>query len=352
MLSTQRLSKGMVFLSSAPRALSFATILGCLLGSILTGCETGKPDTRSTAPSSLQEGFPMTFTDRLDRKVTVNDLPARIVSLSPSTTELLFTLGAGGKLVGRTEYCTYPEEALQVPVVGKGTIEGISREAILATKPDVILFKWDSHQALIEIFEPLGIPLLGIGPESVEELLEEASLLGRMTGKELKARDFIDRFRYRLRELQQSVAAIDPSRRAKVFYEVWDDPLMTAGPSSFIGQLLILANVENVFADVESRYPRVSSEVLVQRNPDIILAPTTHTQKVDVRTMASRPGWAGMRAVENHRIHTIDGDLISRCGPRMLNALEEIIRIVYPEVEPALREDEHIDAPYTTSSKT
>lgn len=336
----------MVFPSSKLKAIAFAAHFGCLLGLLLTGCDTRKPDSLSTTTATaLPEGFPMTLIDRLDRKVTLPTSPNRIVSLSPSTTELLFALGAGSKLVGRTEYCTYPEMALQVPVVGKGTIEGISREAILAAKPDVILFKWDSHQALIETFEPLDIPLIGIGPESVEELLEEASLLGRMTGTEKEARDFIIHFRSKLRELQQSVASIGAGEHAKVFYEVWDDPLMTAGPDSFIGQLLALANVENVFADVPSRYPRVSSESLVQRNPDVILAPTTHSEKVDVQKMASRPGWAGMRAVQNQRIHVIDGDLISRCGPRMLSALEEIIRVVYPEVAATLREKEQSVAP-------
>lgn len=334
----------MVFPSSKLQAIAIAAHLGCLLGLLLTGCDTRKTDSLSTA-TALPEGFPMTLIDRLDRKVTIPTLPNRIVSLSPSTTELLFALGAGSKLVGRTEYCTYPEEALQVPVVGKGTIEGISREAILAAKPDVILFKWDSHQALIETFEPLDIPLIGIGPESVEELLEEASLLGRMTGTETEARDFIAHFRSKLRELQQSVASIGPGERAKVFYEVWDDPLMTAGPDSFIGQLLALANIENVFADVPSRYPRVSSETLLQRNPDVILAPTTHSEKVDVQKMASRPGWAGMRAVQNQRIHVIDGDLISRCGPRMLSALEEVICVVYPEVAAPLREKKQSVAP-------
>lgn len=359
MPSSRPISTGMGFKAPNVKFPSLAILLACLIGFVLTGCDTDKPSPTTPPGTSdatteqnqtslgreIAEGFPATFVDRLDRKVTLAEPPERIISLSPSTTELLFALGAGSKLVGRTEYCTFPNEALQVPVVGKGTIEGISRESILAANPDVILFKWDSHQALIATFEPLGIPLIGIGPESIEELLEEASLLGRMTGTELSARDFIVRFQLHLREIQQSVAAIGPSQRAKVFYEVWDDPLMTAGPDSFIGQLLTLANVENVFSDVQSRYPRVSSEVLLQRNPDVILAPTTHSQKVDVKKMASRPGWAGMRAVENQRIHVIDGDLISRCGPRMLDALEEIIRIVYPEVAPKIGNKEQVDAP-------
>ncbi|AMV34683.1 Vitamin B12-binding protein precursor [Pirellula sp. SH-Sr6A] len=358
MLSTRRLSTDWMYPCLNALSTLFSLCIAMVMGWGLPGCDSKEPQSFSTnaSPESsssqiASNEFPYTFTDRLNRKVTIRNRPERIISLNPSTTELLFAIGAESKLVGRTEYCNFPEGASKIPIVGKGTIEGISREAILAARPDVILFKWDSHQALIETFEPLGIPLIGIGPESVDELLSEAELLGRLTGTKANANHFTDRFASQLKRLQQLVADIAPSQRARVFYEVWDDPLMTAGPESFIGQLLSLANAENIFADVQARYPRVSREALVQRNPDVILAPTTHSQKVDVQKMALRPGWGEMLAVKNQRIHVIDGDLVSRCGPRMLSALHEIIRAVYPEVAPKLPVDESIVAPNPSGSK-
>ena len=358
MLSTRRLSTGWIRprLNTLPTFISLCIAIG--IGSVQPGCDSNhsspiaaNPGVETDTSQSAAREFPHTFTDRLGRKVTVKKRPERIISLNPSTTELLFTIGAENQLVGRTEYCNYPEAASKIPIVGKGTIEGISREAILASRPDVILFKWDSHQALIETFETLDIPLIGIGHESVDELLSVAELLGRLTGTESNASQFNERFAFRLKQLQQSVAHIAPAVRARVFYEVWDDPLMTAGPDSFIGQLLELANTSNVFSDVQARYPRVSREALVQRNPDVILAPTTHSQKVDIQKMALRPGWGEMLAVQNQRIHVIDGDLISRCGPRMLSALHEIIQTVYPEVAPKLPIDEPVVAPNQSESK-
>ena len=115
-----------------------------------------------------------------------------------------------------------------------------------------------------------------------------------------------------------------------VFYEVWDDPLMTAGPKSFIGELMRLGRMKNLFADTEIRYPKISSEVVVDRNPDVILAPTNHMKKVEVEQMAERPGWRNITAITRKQIYIINGDHVSRCGPRLLDALEEMIDAVYP----------------------
>jgi iron complex transport system substrate-binding protein len=107
--------------------------------------------------------------------------------------------------------------------------------------------------------------------------------------------------------------------------------LMTAGPKSFIGELLRMGKMNNVFEDTNASYPCISSEVVVDRNPDFILAPTHHTKQVAIERMALRPGWANIRAITNKRVFIINGDEVSRCGPRMLNALEQMIDAVYPE---------------------
>ena len=128
-------------------------------------------------------------------------------------------------------------------------------------------------------------------------------------------------------------AKLEASQMRTVFYEVWDDPLMTAGPKSFIGALLTMAQMKNIFEDTDVRYPRISSEVVVDRNPDVILAPTNHMKQVEFERLASRPGWANINAITKKQVFIINGDEVSRCGPRLLNALEQMIDSVYPETK-------------------
>lgn len=319
---------------------AFFVPLGCLVALLIclaTACDRApklaEPITPRTQSNPVQS---ILLVDRLKREVQFTDVPKRIVSLSPSTTELLFSLGLGDSIVGRTEHCNYPPAALTIPTVGSGTLEGISREAILSLQPDLILCKSDSHQPLIETFEKLAIPILGFGPENIQELFHEARQIGSITGRTSEANALIEQMSQRLDRLKAAVAKIKPTDRKRVFYQVWDAPLMTAGPASFIGEMLVASGFENVFSDLTNRYTRVSSEVIVERDPEIIFAPTTHSTEVKVDTFAARPGWENVSAVRNGRIYIVDGDQVSRCGPRLLDAMEQMIRMGYPEIAPEL----------------
>lgn len=274
------------------------------------------------------------ITDRLDRKFACDSPATRIVSLSPSTTELLFALDLDSRIVGATKHCNYPDAALAIPRMGGGTLESISIETIVAASPDLVLCKWDSHQPLVESLDRLQIPVLAIGAQSLDELFEETRWLGRVTGQEAEVDRFIMSMRKRRDDLVRQVASVKHDPPTRVFYEVWDDPLMTAGPDSFIDELLGLAGLQNIVAGTAVRYPRISSETVVRGDPELILAPTTHFENVDVDSIAQRPGWASITAVADGNIHLISGDEISRCGPRMLDALAEIIAAAYPEAKP------------------
>jgi iron complex transport system substrate-binding protein len=290
-------------------------------------------DSAYTTPVTISKSLPVTIVDRTRRSVTFESVPQRIISLSPSSTELLFAIGAGSTVVGATNHCNYPADALMVPRVGSGIMEGTSRETILAIKPDLVLCKWDTHESLLELFDRVGIQAVNIGPETLDELFDEARLLGQVTGHEQEAESLIFQMTKRRDSLVQRVASIASNEQRTVFYEVWDDPLMTAGPKSFIGELLRMGKMKNVFEDTDASYPCISSEVVVDRNPDVILTPTNHLKQVEFERLASRPGWANIRAIANKRVFTINGDEVSRCGPRMLNALEQMIDAVYPETK-------------------
>lgn len=299
--------------------------------SLATDTVAGGGASSSLGPNAAVDNPPpASVVDRLGREVALGHVPQRIVSLSPATTELLFALGAGPAVVGATNHCNYPVAALEVPRVGSGILEGINREAILAIQPDLVVCKMGTHDPLIPLFDRADIPAISLGAESMEELFAEARLLGRAIGRSHQAEELVDRMTLRLSQLVQRVASIAPDQQQTVFYEVWDDPLMTAGPNSFIGELLNLGHMKNIFADTEARYPRISSEVVVDRNPQVILAPSTHMRQVEFERMAARPGWANIEAITKKRVFMINGDQVSRCGPRLLDALEQMIDMVYP----------------------
>lgn len=269
--------------------------------------------------------------DRLKREVRFVAAPQRIISLTPATTELLFAIGAGSQIVGATKNCNYPPEAEKLTRVGGGTLESLSRETIISLQPELVLCKWDNHQPLMETLEQLKIQSLAIGPENLEELFVEAAMLGKVTGHAAEADELISQMKQRLETLTSRVKLIPEAQQRKVFYEVWDDPLMTAGPGSFIGEVLRLAGMQNIFFDATTNYPKVSDEVVVARNPDVILSPSTHASKVSIEKLLQRQGWGEVKAVKEKQVYIINGDHVSRCGPRLLDALEEIIRVAYPD---------------------
>ncbi len=319
--------------------------LAALLLVFSSGCN--RP--AATIPAASQESnaseASTMATDRLDRTVRFIAVPQRIISLTPATTELMFAIGAGSQLVGVTKNCNYPAEAEKITRVGGGTLESLSRETIISLHPDLVLCKWDNHRPLMETLEQFNVPTLALGPETLEELFVEARMLGRVTGHATEAENLVTMMEARLDSMTAKVKLLPDSQRRKVFYEVWDDPLMTAGPNSFIGEALRLAGLKNIFFDATTNYPKVSDEVVVTRNPDVILSPSTHASRVSVDKLLQRQGWAEVSAIKNKQAFIIDGDLISRCGPRLLDAIEEIIRVAYPDLEAPVLEAPVLEAP-------
>ena len=320
------------------------TLFGIVILSSLSGCaDHSQPLEQPLAASPVNSGSlgvgseqadgesSVMVNDRLNRKVRITNVPQRIISLSPSTTELLFAIGAGSQVVGATQHCNYPREAATLPRVGGGTLESLSREKIVDMEPDLVVCKWDNHEPLIDMLERFDIPVLAFGPETLDELYKEALVLGRVTRCEAGAGELVAEMRRRVDSMTALVGSIPAENRRTVFYEVWDEPLMSAGPNSFIGELLQLAGLRNIFSDTVIRYPKVSAEVVVARNPDVILSPTTHATTVSREKILKRQGWNDVTAVREEQVFLIDGDQVSRCGPRLVDALEDIIRLVYAE---------------------
>jgi iron complex transport system substrate-binding protein len=137
---------------------------------------------------------------------------------------------------------------------------------------------------------------------------------------------------------------VPSDRRPSVFWEVFDEPLTTAGPRTFIGQMIQLAGATNIFADAREDYPQVSAELVVERDPAVILGPSTQSEKLTPDLLARRPGWANITAVRHRRVYLLDSDMSSRAGPRLPDALEALAKALYPELFAGLGDPRHSGA--------
>lgn len=284
---------------------------------------------------AMASDFPMHLTDDLGRQITLASSPRRIVSLAPSNTERLFAVGAGETVVGVTLVDTYPPEVAAIPKVGGFVPKSISIETIVSLKPDLVLAAGAIQRPAIEALERLGLAVVALeDPESLDSVYTALRLIGRLTGRATRALEVIASMQERLARVQTAVATLAPNQRHTVFYEVYDAPLMTVGRGTIIGQMLEMAGGINIFADLPGRYPQVSAEEVVQRNPACILGLKGHKTSLTPTQMRQRPGWAGITAVQQQCVHLLDDDTVARPGPRLAEALEAMTRALYPHLLP------------------
>jgi ABC-type Fe3+-hydroxamate transport system substrate-binding protein len=246
--------------------------------------------------------------------VAVAGSPRRIVSLIPATTELLFAIGAGGSVVGRTQWCDYPAAAAAVPNLGDGIAPNI--EAILATRPDLVLLYNSAQNATAAArLRGLGIPALRLNTDKLADVDRIGRLLGRLTGHSASADSVAAVFDTAL--AGATVAPAGP--RPKVLLLVWEQPPMTIGRGSFLDDLVHRAGGVNLFEDVSSTAGTVSIEAVASRDPDLIL--TTSAGPV---AFATRPEWQVVRAVRERRFLPVVGSEFNRPSPRAPAAIREL----------------------------
>lgn len=284
----------------------------------------------TSAPPPAAAGI--TFTDDLGRTVELAATPQRIVSIAPSVTEMLFAIGAGDQVVGVTEFCNFPPEAQEREKIGGFSVRSISVEAIVGLEPDLVIAGTADQAPISEALEPLGVNIVVLAPLSFADVYANISALGEITGNADQAQQVADEMQERVDAVVAVVAEIPADERPRVFYEVFGEPLITAGPDTFIGEMIDLAGATNIFADVNEDYPQISAEEVVARDPQVILAPDSHQPAPTPELLAQRPGWAEISAVQNERVYQMDGDMVSRPGPRLADALEAMVAALYPEV--------------------
>jgi len=241
----------------------------------------------------------------------------RVASLIPATTEWLFALGAGPAVVGRTAWCDYPAEAADVTDLGNGITPNI--EAILAVQPDlVLLYHSAGNRTAASRLRDLGVPVLLLRTDRLEDLDRQLTLLGRALGRVAAADSLRAAVAAGLERARAAPAANPPS----LFILAWDQPPMTLGRGSFLTEIVELAGARNLFADVASSSATISIEAVVARDPDFVLL----TSRDSVPAFAARPEWRVVPAVRDRRFVRVHGSEFNRPGPRTPAAVATLRR--------------------------
>jgi iron complex transport system substrate-binding protein len=260
------------------------------------------------------------FTDAMERQVAVPKRIERIISMAPNVTEMLFAIGLSGKIVGVTTYCDYPDAAKSKPKIGGYSDPNI--EAILSLKPDLIVTAPDGYsKERVEKLDEMGIPVFVVNPKKVDEVLETMLTLGKITGKSEAAKHVVDRLSKRVKAVREKVSLIPPEERLKVFYEIGRDPLFTAGPGTFLDNLITEAGGVNIAADAGSEWAQYSVEAVIAKKPDIIIT-ALHTLDNEGESIWRK--YKTIPAVQNGRIYELDPNVLLRPGPRIVDGLEKL----------------------------
>jgi iron complex transport system substrate-binding protein len=294
--------------------------------------EVSRQEAKEDAPAITPTPPSLNFTDDLGRVVTLTGPAKRIVTLGPSILESLFAIGAGSQVVGREEFSTFPEEALEITSIGSLWGE-LPAEAILALEPDLVIAPEIISPEQIQALEDLGLNVyFQANPDDFEGLWENIRILASLSGHPDEADFLIGKLDGRVKGVMEKISPL--SYQPSVFYELdATDPQnpYTVGAGTFIDTIISLAGGYNIGSVLEGDYAPISSEEVISQNPEIILladAPYGITSE----SVAERAGWDVIQAVASGAIYEFDPFLVSVPGPRLVDGLEEMAKIFHPDV--------------------
>ncbi len=312
---------------AAPAATTAPTLAPTATAPAATTAPTVAPTGTASAATAIK------LTDSLGREVTLPTPAKRIVSLAPSNTEILFSIGAGATLVGRDDYSDYPAEALAVASVGS-LYPTVNAEGIVALQPDLVLAAGITNPDDVKHLAELGLTVYATSiTTGLEDVYNDIRAVGTLTGHSQAADALIADFQTRAAAVTAKTK--DVAERPLVFYEVdATEPSKpwTAGPGSFIDQLITMAGGKNAGNILDDKYAQLSLEQLVAEDPDIIVLGSATFGGQTPELVAARPGWGGLKAVKNGAVYTFDDNLISRPGPRTIDGLEKLAQLIHPEL--------------------
>jgi iron complex transport system substrate-binding protein len=303
------------------RKLSLVGVAGLFLFS-LSACSSSS-ETTDTTVAVETESYPVTVGD-----LTLESQPMRIVSLSPSATEMLYAIGAGAQVVAVDDYSNYPAEAAALGTNLSGFEPNV--EAIAGFTPDLVVIAYDPSN-LVEQLNALSIPVfIASAAVSIDNVYEQIEQLGVLTGHAAESLQLSSQLQA---DIQAAVAGITMPTEPLSYYHELDNTLYSVTSNTFIGQVYALFGLRNIADNVEAGndYPQLSAEVIVSADPDLIFLADTKCCNETAETVAARDGWGGLKAVTNNRVIELDDDIPSRWGPRLIefvNAIRDALALV------------------------
>ncbi len=307
-------------------------VLGAVLGALVFfggACDDGGGGEATETPGASGE-FPVTLERADGQELTLDAAPQRIAALSAGHVESLFAIGAGDQVIAVEQNTDYPPEAAAIEI--KLSAFEPSAEAIANVDPDLVILSNDTD-GIVGTLDNLGIPVfyddIDTRITTIEGVFESIETLGRATGHVDEAQALVDSLQERVDGVVEGVADIDGGPR--VYHELdVTGGFFSIGPDSFVGDLYEKLKAENIVQADEGPYPSLSQEAIIDRNPEvIILADAEFGQTPEV--VSARPGWEAIDAVQNERVYAIDTDIFSRPGPRIVDALEALAPLLYPD---------------------
>ena len=263
----------------------------------------------------LAGSYPASILDGAGRQVLLTARPGRIVSGTPSCTEILFAVGAGDQVVGVTRWCNYPEAAQAKEDIGD--IVPLNVEKVLALNPDLVLLQRLNGKEALDQLEQLGIPVLVLEAEGFTGILEAITMVGEATGHRDEAGQLVEDLASRLESVKARAEG-----GLKVLILLGGESLWTAGPGSFLDEAVTLAGGKNVAYDLEGSWGELSLEVIIKRNPDVIITSSPVEGIYENRLLAT------LAAVQKRQVYQVEGDAFHRPGPRLFAVLEELSELL------------------------
>ncbi len=286
--------------------------------SAISGCtKTGSKDALGSA---------IQVVDDFGRKVILESAPERIISLAPSNTEILFALGLGERVAAVTDFCDFPLEAKEKQKVGGFSEPNLER--IVEISPDLILAT-SMHAKEIEKLDELGLKVFVIDSKSLKDIFSAIDKVGSLTLSKPQAKALIGKMSERLSEIDKRLAGLPAPEKPLVYYEIWNDPLMTVGKDGLIAEAIRRAGGMNLGDGLTGEYPELSLEKIIESDPKVIIAPKGSMS--DPAIVKERAGWEEISAVQNDRVYIVDESLLVRFGPRIVDGIYYMAEMIHPE---------------------
>jgi iron complex transport system substrate-binding protein len=301
-----------------------ATVPSNVPGSATRAAPGGATPSAGASPGATI--YPLAIRDVAGRTVTIARRPRRIVSLAPSNTETLFALGLGERVVGVDQSSDYPAAARDKPRIG--TFSQPTIEQVAAQSPDLILAANIHVRSAVPALEALGLAVVVLNPADLPQVLDSITLVGQLTDSQAAAKGLRDGLEARIAAVSAKVAATPA--RPRTYVEI-TSKLVAAGPTSYIGDLIVRAGGANIVDDRATQYPALGPETIIARDPEVIVL-TDAGAEVTGSLVGARPGWAGISAVKGGRVVAIDPNLLNRAGPRVVDGLEALAAALHPEL--------------------